>query len=61
MAPELLLNSETVAGKCDIWSLGVIAYELLYGECPFETNELLELVHMVKEKDIVFPDDINPE
>ena len=35
MSPELINNQETYGGKCDVWSLGVIVYQLLYGDHPF--------------------------
>jgi len=51
MAPEMLMN-QTYTNKADIWSLGVVFYEMLFGTFPFigkndkeiltniETNEL---------------------
>ncbi len=35
MAPELLKGQE-YNYKVDIWSLGVVVYELLHGHCPFQ-------------------------
>lgn len=34
MAPEIL-NNEDYNEKCDIWSLGIVIYQLLYGKNPF--------------------------
>lgn len=34
MSPEIL-KSQSYTSKCDIWSLGIIFYELLHGETPW--------------------------
>jgi len=31
MSPELINDDESIDGKCDVWSLGIIIYQLLYG------------------------------
>ena len=36
MSPEILMNQETVDGKCDVWSMGIIIYILLYHDHPFK-------------------------
>ena len=37
MAPEIL-NEEEYNSKCDLWSLGVIIYQLFFKEYPFNGN-----------------------
>lgn len=34
MAPQVLAKQK-FSSKCDVWSLGVTIYEILYGMTPF--------------------------
>jgi serine/threonine-protein kinase ULK/ATG1 len=37
MAPEIIYG-DNYTSKCDIYSLGVVLYKMLYGSCPNEGN-----------------------
>jgi serine/threonine-protein kinase ULK/ATG1 len=39
MAPEILAGRR-YNNKADIWSIGIMFYELLYGYCPFEERSM---------------------
>jgi serine/threonine-protein kinase len=47
MAPEQVRSPSTVDGRADIWSLGVVMYEVLTGHVPFEGSTLPELCQAV--------------
>lgn len=47
MSPEQILSPAEVDSRSDIWSLGVILYELLAACAPFESKTVTELVGLI--------------
>ena len=53
MAPELI-NREPYTEKVDVWSLGVITYQLLSGRTPFESRNVKKIDYNITRKKITF-------
>ena len=53
MAPEIL-KGQPYNLKADIYSLGVVLYEMLYGVVPFEDYNIPGLLNKIKEGNLVF-------
>ncbi len=51
MSPEQVRSSRSVDCRTDIWSLGVVMYELLCGEVPFAAEQIGELFAAILEQD----------
>lgn len=48
MAPEILLRHKYDA-RVDLWSVGVIMYECLFGKAPYSSESFQELAEKIKE------------
>ncbi|CAM9140358.1 unnamed protein product, partial [Discosporangium mesarthrocarpum] len=60
MAPELV-KEQPYDLTVDLWSLGVILYELLVGQPPFYTNSIYSLINHIVKDPILYPKDISPD
>jgi serine/threonine protein kinase len=49
ISPEQLEDSQAVGPATDIWSLGVVVYEMLTGDVPFDGRCTAEVLERVKE------------
>lgn len=59
MAPEVL-KGEIYSIKADIWSLGVVLYEMVFGQCPFQSNSIANLIEVLNTQNLNFPGSISP-
>src|SRR5262245_11720670 len=60
MAPELRMGEGASDHRADLYSLGIMLYEVLVGRPPFEAPNLLELMRKHQSEAIVFPADLSP-
>lgn len=60
MAPELV-QEQPYNHTVDLWSLGVILYELYVGQPPFYTNSIYSLIHHIVKDPVKFPTNISTE
>jgi len=58
MAPEIILD-QPYDSKCDIWSLGVVLYQMLYASHPLNYQNEQEYFEKIKSKDFEIIIDID--
>lgn len=61
MAPESILHPERVDGKADVYSLGIVLFELLEGEVPFHKGSPVEIMYQQVTEDLPDLSDDLPE
>lgn len=60
MSPELV-KEQPYDASSDLWSLGVILYELYVGQPPFYTNSIYSLINHIVKDPVKYPNDISKE
>jgi len=60
MSPEQL-SGEKISGQSDLFSLGVMMYQLVTGELPFKGDSMATLMYKITNQQHASPDTINPE
>ncbi len=61
MSPEAFSETDTIDHHSDIFSLGVLGYELFTGEKPFSGNNIPEIRHSICNMKPIAPSRINPD
>lgn len=60
MAPEIIKGNK-YNSKADIWSIGVIVYQMLVGEVPYRESNLIQILSRIYKTELEFPEDIDKD
>ena len=55
MSPEVIQNKSFDAFKADIWSLGVIVYETVFGQRPFDDSDIATILKKITSYEFFIP------
>ena len=58
MSPEIINKKKYLPYYSDIWSLGVLLYTMIFGKFPFNANNNEDLLDLINEGKIEFPNDV---
>jgi serine/threonine protein kinase len=58
MSPQIL-NHQKYTNKSDLWSVGLIYYEMLHGFTPWPATNELQLINAINNKKIAFDPSIS--
>lgn len=61
MAPELGVSESTITAAVDIYALGVILFQALTGQTPFQSDSPVKLLQMHINDPVPAPRNLNPE
>jgi serine/threonine protein kinase len=53
MAPEIM-KYKKYNNKSDLWSLGIIMYEMIFGKLPFKANNFIQLLKSINKNNICY-------
>jgi fused-like protein len=59
MCLEISESALLASLQVDLWSLGVILYELYVGQPPFYTNSIYSLIHHIVKDPVKYPTNIS--
>ncbi|CAD8100980.1 unnamed protein product [Paramecium primaurelia] len=57
MSPQVI-GQQNYSIKSDVWSLGCIFYEMLYGKTPWYHDDISILQQMIQNENVQFPNDV---
>ena len=61
MAPEILENKE-YSTKADMWSIGMVLYEMVYGHSPyFDCYSMIDLMNKIKSRPIKYTNRVSQD
>ena len=58
MSPQILARAK-YTNKSDLWSVGLIYYELLHGHTPWPAKNEIQLINNIMSKPIVFDSSVS--